>query len=86
MLNAERDQNRVKTIIAQQDDSSEKVKLAADNSTHRLLATYAGTDGTSNDGLAPRDQNHVPVLLAVSADDGVTPVSIYATSDGRLLI
>lgn len=86
MSNAERDQNRVKTILAKQDDSSEMVKVAADDATHRLLATYAGTDGTSSDGIAPRDENHVPVLLAVSSVDGVTPVAIYATSDGKLLI
>ena len=86
MANANRDQNTVKTILAQQDDGSALVQLVANETTHRLAVTYLGTDGVGNDGIAPRDENRVPVLMAVSADDGETPVAIYATSDGKLLI
>jgi len=86
MTNARKDENRVKVAMAVQDNGADLVQLAVDDATNRLLATYLGDDGTSNDGIAPRDENHVPVLMAVSADDGVTPVAIYATSDGKLLI
>lgn len=87
MSNAERDNNRVTTIIGSQDTApATLVKLKADETTHRLEATYQGTDGTGNDGLAGRDENRRPVLMAVSADDGVTPVAIYVTDDGKLLI
>lgn len=86
MSNANRDENKVKTMIGQDDSSDQVVKLQADGTSHRLLATYLGNDGTENDGLAIRDDNHVPVLMAVSSDDGETPVAIYVTSDGKLLI
>lgn len=86
MTNANKDENKVKVATAVQDNGSDLVQLAAEDATHRLLATYLGNDGTSNDGIAPRDENHVPVLMAVSSDDGETPVAIYATSDGKLLI
>ena len=36
--------------------------------------------------IAPRDENHVPVLMGVSSVDGVTPVPIYVNVDGEVLI
>lgn len=86
MSDANRDENRVKTMIGQDDSADQVVKIQADESTHRLLVTYLGNDGTENDGIAIRDQNHIPVLMGVSSDDGVTPVAIYVSSDGKLLI
>jgi len=86
MSNANRDQNKVTVVIGQDDSSNSVVEAKADETTHRLLATYLGNDGTSNDGIAKRDENHVPVFMAVSADDGETPVAIFVTSDGKLLI
>lgn len=87
MANAERDQNHVTTGLASLDTSpSETSLLAADETTHRLQVTEGGTNGTENSAIANRDQNHRPVFMAVSRDDGVTPVAIYATSDGKLLI
>lgn len=86
MSNANRDENKVKTMIGQDDSSEQVVKVKADETSHRLLATYLGNDGTGNNEVAIRDENHVPVLMAVSSDDGETPVAIYVTSDGKLLI
>lgn len=47
-------------------------------------------DGVGGTDLGPddasRDQNHVTTMLAVSADDGVTPVPLYIDGDGSLKI
>lgn len=42
-----------------------------------MLATVDGTYYPVTYRNAARDENHVPVVLAVSADDGVTPVPVY---------
>lgn len=58
-------------------DGTTIVPIEADVSTHTLKANngLTGTDyGTVN---AVRDDNFVPVLLAVSSDDGETPIEVY---------
>lgn len=44
----------------------------------------AGADLGGDDAV--RDQNRVPVIMAVSADDGVTPVPIYINAGGALKV
>ena len=70
----------------QDTDNSVIVNISANETSHRLQVTYQGTDGVSNDALANRDENNVPVLIAASSSDGVTPVELLVTSDGKLLI
>ena len=87
MSNAKQDANRINTMTGVQDtNNSTIVNMSADETSHRLQVTYQGTDGVSNDALANRDENYKPVLVAVSSDDGETPVELLVTSDGKLLI
>lgn len=44
---------------------------------------YSSSTGTSD---AIRDANHIPVSMAVSSEDGITPVPLYADSNNKLLI
>lgn len=52
------------------------------------LGVSDGTTGTDNGRpAAARDENFVPVLMAVSSVDGVTPVEVYADAAiGYILI
>jgi len=60
--------------------------LQANASTHGLKASDS-TSGTDHGRtVAYRDENSVPVFMAVSSVDGVTPVEVYADSSGNLLI
>ena len=87
MSNAKKDANRINTMTGVQDtDNSVIVNISANETSHRLQVTYQGTDGVSNDALANRDENNMPVLMAASSSDGVTPVELLVTSDGKLLI
>ena len=47
------------------------------------MASTGSDHGPTN---ALRDENNVPTLMAVSSADGVTPVVVYADSNGNLLI
>lgn len=40
----------------------------------------------SDNTYGARNENQVPVLIAVSAVDGKTPIPIYADSNGAILI
>lgn len=97
MANASRDQNNVPTLIcASSSDGTTPIKVKADTTNHGLKVddNTTGTDhGVQN---AVRDENFVPVLLAVSSQtitvggidyiQGVTPVEVYADTNGSLLI
>lgn len=87
MANASRDENNVPAIIAlDAANGTDIVRVEADPTTHALSVDddTTGTDyGPTNDA---RDQNNVPTFMAVSSDDGVTPVPIYATASGALLV
>ena len=87
MANASRDENSVPTLIAGLDtNGSTIVRVKVNAATHALMIDD-GTSGTDHGPAnALRDENSVPVLLAVSSLDGVTPVVVYAKSDGSLLI
>lgn len=97
MANASRDENNVPTLLAALDtDGITPTKVKA-NPTNHGLEVADGTTG-SDYGVqnAVRDQNFVPVLLAVASEtitvggidyiEGVTPVEVYADSDGNLLV
>ncbi len=86
-MNAYRDQNSVPTIIAGlETNGSTIVRVTADPATH-ALSVDDGTGGTDHGPTNDlRDENSVRAFMAVSSDDGVTPVVVYATSDGKLLI
>lgn len=94
---ASRDQNNVPTLLgASSADGITPIPVQANPSNHGLSISD-GTDGDDH-GVqnAVRDENFVPVLMAVASEtitvggidyvEGVTPVEVYANSDGELLI
>ncbi len=97
MATASRDQNNVPTLLAAlSTDGTTPIKVKANASNHGLKVsddTIGSDHGVAN---AVRDENFVPVLLAVSSVtqtvggidyvQGVTPVEVYADSNGNLLI
>lgn len=87
MANAERDENNVPTLLgALESDGDTLVRICVQPSVHALCVSD-GTTGTNHGpAAAPRDENYIPALIAVSSADGVTPVVVYATSDGKLLV
>ena len=81
------DQNSARSLTcASSSNGSSVIRVLADPTTHRLKASDSttGTDYGPTDAL--RDENDRPTLLAVSSADGVTPVVVYADSNGVLLI
>lgn len=84
---AAEDENHVFTVLAAlADDPTKTIRVQVDPSTHALKVDD-GTDGQDyGPDDAPRDSNHRPAIMGVSSADGVTPVVIYTTPDGKLLI
>lgn len=55
--------------------------------TLHYLCVSAGTTGQDyGPANAARDENRIPVAMAVSSADGTTPVALYVDSDRNLLI
>lgn len=96
-MNASRDQNNVPTLLgALSTDGITPIRVKADATLHGLKIddNTTGTDhGVAN---AVRDANFVPVLMGIASEtitvggisytQGITPVQVYADSDGSLLI
>lgn len=86
MANASRDGNHVPTLIASGTDGASIVRVKV-NPTNNSMEVDNNTTGSDNGpSNALRDQNSVPVILAVSSVDGFTPVAVYADATGKLLI
>lgn len=90
MTNAYRDENNVPTLIATSNaDGLAIVRVYANPTNHGLKINdaHTGTDHGNNSNIANRDENDVPVLIAVSSVDGFTPVEVYSDpATGQLLI
>lgn len=88
MADAKRDQNNVPTILGVlESDGQTVVPIEVNVSSNNALSVHDDTTGTDNGpSISPRDSNFVPALVAVSSVDGVTPVVVYATADGKILI
>lgn len=87
MANAKLDQNSVATVTAGLDSDGRTIVLVQANATNHGLMVSDGTTGTDRGPVNDlRDENSRPALMAVSSVDGVTPVVVYATSTGMLLI
>ena len=87
MATAPKDPNFVnaKTAVLNTDGAT-VVKLTADPTTH-ALGTNDGTTGTDyGPKNAIKDGNDVATWLGTSSADGKTPVTLYADSNGKLLI
>lgn len=87
MANAYIDENGVSTITALlQSDGKTIVRVKVNYQTNGLKMSN-GTSGSVTPPIeAPRDENGNTVTMGVSSGDGITPVPLYADSDGNLLI
>jgi len=88
MSNAAKDQNGVSTLLGVLDTDGETlVRVKVNVSSNNSLQVDDNTTGSDNGpSISPRDDNFVPALIAVSSVDGVTPVVVYADTNGKLLI
>lgn len=90
MTNAYKDENGVSTLIcASKNDGTTIVRIKANPTDHGLIIDdgTTGSDNGNNGGNAMRDENMVPVLIAVSSVDGKTPVEVYGDPvTGAILI
>lgn len=67
-------------------DGATPTRVKIDPTTHILDIEDNTTGSDLGNDLAARDNSGVPVLIAVSSVDGVTPVPLYVNSSGQLLI
>ncbi len=69
-------------------DGSTIVNVAAIAAAHTMMVddNTTGSDNGPTPGRALHDGNYIPTLYAVSEVDGVTPVALYVTATGELLI
>jgi len=88
MSNAKKDNNGVSTLLGVLDSDGDTLMCVKVNpSSNNALQVEDNTTGSDNGpSISPRDDNFVPALIAVSSVDGVTPVVVYADSNGKLLI
>lgn len=86
-MNASRDENNITTLTGTLNtDGATVIKVGA-NPTNHALDVADGVTGTDyGTDVAIRDENFVPVLLAVSSADGETPVPVYVDANGFLLV
>lgn len=77
MANASKDGNHVSTMVARSSDGTNTVVKVCSDIGNTLCVTTTGVASAEQIAYV-RDENHVPVLTAVSSVDGVTPVEIYA--------
>lgn len=87
MSDASRDQNNVATLLGTlNSDGRTIIPIKVSTTTHGIKTSDASTGSDNGPSIAPRDNNFIPALIAVSEVDGITPVVVYADSNGNLLI
>ena len=78
-----RDNNRVRGVLgALNTNGTTPTPIKALNNAIKIVTGAGGSDHGNNH---VRDGNRVPVLMAVSSSDGVTPVEVYVDLNGSLL-
>ena len=87
MSNAKRDENRITTLTTVLNTDGTTIQNVCSLASIHSLCVNDGTTGTDF-GIknAPHDENHVPVAMAISSVDGVTPVTLYSDNLLKLLI
>ena len=84
---ASKDANYVNVLTAVLNTDGQTVmSVYANPITHRLMLNNGTTGSDNGPTNAIKDKNHVPTLLGTSSGDGLTPVTAYADSGGKLLI
>lgn len=90
MVNAKKDGNRISTMTGVLNtNGSTIVNIQADPASNNSMMVDDNTTGSDNGptpGRSLRDENYVTTLYAVSESDGETPVALYVTNSGELLI
>lgn len=83
---ASHDENGVPTLLGTVNTGVSTIAIKGIPSEH-ALSVSDGTSGSDNGPVnAPRDINRIPALMAISSADGITPIPIYTTIQGKLLI
>jgi hypothetical protein len=86
-MQAKRDQNRITTLLGALKTNGKTPQLICADPTTHTLCVEDNTTGSDfvieND---PRDENRIPIAMAVSKDDDSTPVPLYADNLYQLLI
>ena len=86
-MQANRDENKVITLIGtSSDDGLTPRLLYANPTTHDALMEHGTSGSDLSDDIADRDENRIPVAMAASSADGITPVVLYINSSNELLI
>ena len=87
-MNAKKDENGVSTLLGVLNTDGETlVRVKVNAGSNNSLKVDDNTTGSDNGpDIAPRDQNFIPAVMALSSVDGVTPVVVYSDSNGNLLI
>lgn len=86
-MNAVKDQNNINSlIVALNTDGKTIQRIKVNPSNHAVKISDGATGSDYGPTNALRDDNDVPILMAVSSVDGKTPVAVYGDSNGNLLI
>lgn len=86
-MEAKRDQNRITTLLgALNTDGKTPQLICADPTVHTLCVEDASTGSDFSVENDPRDENRIPVAMAVSSADDETPIPIYANNLMQLLV
>lgn len=84
--NSHHDGNGVHTLIAVETDGKTLINILCDPTAH-TLQTATGTTGSDNGpSNSFHDASHVPILMATSSLDGMTPIAVYGDISGDLLV
>ena len=87
MANAYRDENSIATIIGVLDSNGTTIsRVTADPTTHFLDVSDSDTGDDYGPDNATKDENNIPIMMAVSSSDDKTPVAVYVDSSGHLLV
>lgn len=86
MANIKKDNNSIPCIAGLLNTNGTTITLIKANPTNHLLDISDAETGDDNGGTsAIHDENDEKTMIAASSSDE-TPVSLYADSDGKLLI
>ena len=86
MTSTPRDDNRIPTLLGTQNMTGVPISVKATPSLNALRVTTHIAGVANSRKIAVRDDNRVPVLLAVSSVDDSSPVEVYTDINGNLLI
>jgi len=87
MANALKDENSVSSITcASSANGDDIIRVKADPSTHGLKVSNNTTGTDFGPANALHDENDIPTWIATSSVDGITPVVVYADTNGNLLV